>query len=271
MRAAVQNLVSSFFSPTKRPREEQTADDSSSLGNTGEYRRKRSRRRSSSDVPSHLEALERLQSRLLQLDEECTKEQMIIQKKFDEQKFPIWNERKSFINQIPDFWATAIGNHPVTKHEKFFWNNDFQILSFLIDIDLRDNIDDFGSYEIIFSFDSDRNIFFSESQVTRTVSINKNGDENVNITPITWAPGKRPKSKKSFFHWLSSKQVLNDDDDDVGEIFRTDLWQNPYPYFLNLSPEELADIAAIRSSTVDEVAVEERDTESVVGSSISSD
>jgi len=266
MRAAVQSLVSSFFSPTKRARDD---SDSESISLAQMKRRKKSRRSSSvssSDIPSHLEALERLQSLLLDLDQECTNEQISIQRKYDAKKKPAWDQRTSIISQIPDFWATAIGNHPMTSpHEKIFWKQDFPILSLLTEIELRDNLDDFGSFELLFRFDHDNNIYFSESQIIRKFIVEKNR-EYVTVTPVTWAPGKKPKSKKSFFYWLCSGEILNDDQIDIGDIFRTDLWQNPYPYYLNLSPDELPD-PSIRSGTT-EVIIEDHANDK---SSINSD
>ena len=216
---------------------------------------------SSADIPSYLEALERLQSRLLELDEECTEEQISIQKKFDAEKRPVWEKRKSLIDQIPDFWATAIAHHPLTAHEKIFWKQDFPILSLLTQIDLIDNIDKFGSFDLIFRFQADNNIFFSETEIVRKLIVTSGNQEHVSVTPVTWAPGKKPKSKKSFFFWLCSNEVCNDDGIDIGEIFRTDLWQNPYPYFLNLSPEEIA-AAASNSGTTEIVLVENTTSDS---------
>lgn len=236
MRAAVQNLVSSFFSPTKRPRDENDTYLESS-------RRKKTRRSSSvssSDIPSHLEALERLQSLLLELDKQCADEQMQIVRKYDAKRKPVWEQRRFIISQIPDFWATAIAHHPIiSPHEKIFFKQDFPILSLLTDIELRDNMDEMGSFELVFRFDSSNNIYFPESEIVRKFLVDKSANESVTVTPITWAPGMKPKSKKSFFYWLCSGAVLNDDGVDVGEIFRTDLWQNPYPYYLNISSDEL--------------------------------
>jgi template-activating factor I len=255
MRAAVHHLVSSLFSPPKRARED--SDSESSFRRNRRKKIRRSSSVSSSDIPSYLEALERLQSRLLELDEECTQEQIEIQKKFDAQKRPVWDKRKSVIEQIPDFWATAIAHHPLTMHEKIFWKQDFPILSLLTHIDLIDNKDKFGSYDLIFTFNSENNIYFPETEIVRKLIVSSGNHEHVSVTPITWAPGKKPKSKKSFFYWLCSSEVKNDDGVDVGEIFRTDLWQNPYPYFLNLSPDEIAAASEANQSGTTEIVFEE--------------
>jgi len=231
MKRSVREVLTCLFSasPKKRPRTEDVDDRRQS---------RLSHHNDPEDLHAHLDAIERLQSRLLFLDKECTNEQLVVQRKFDNMKKPIWEERCEFFKKIPKFWSVAIGNHPLVIDQKVFIKEDAPILAHLVDIQLDDNIDDNGSYELLFKFDQSRNHFFSESQISRKTIINDQGKIEVKISRISWAPKKKPKSKKSFFNWLSSEDVMDNNGVDVGDIFRTDLWQNPYPYYLNLSPGE---------------------------------
>jgi template-activating factor I len=121
------------------------------------------------DLHAHLDAIERLQSTLLSLDKACSKDQLEIQRKYDAEKAPLLLQRRIETNKIPSFWATALGNHPATNAEAFL--EDREILDLLTSIDLEDNIDDNGSYQLRFVFDSSCNPFFPQSELVRTVTI----------------------------------------------------------------------------------------------------
>jgi template-activating factor I len=218
----VLNQALSFFSPVKKARREEETPTA-----------KRAPRPSLADTYAHLDAIERLQSRLLTVDKECLTEQLEVQRKHDLRKIPLQEQRKEEISKIPDFWVTAIGNHPFTNQEP--WPRDREILSYLESIDLEDNLDDNGSYNLTFKFGSG-NPFFSNSELVRSVTILEDQSDVVTSTPILWAPKRKPPPhSKSFFAWFSSPGGVALEED-FGEILRRDLWQNPYPYYLNLAP-----------------------------------
>lgn len=184
----------------------------------------------SSDVHARLDSLERLQARLLALDVECSREQLAIQRKFDELRQPVLEQRRVEIGKIPYFWVTAIGNHPISD-SKVFYACDSDPLSFLQEVELLDNLDDNGSYEVRLRFDSGNNPFFPETELVRKLTVLDDFSDDVSATHISWAPGKRPRTDpKSFFTWFAGNG-----NEDFGEVLRRDLWQNPYPYYLNLS------------------------------------
>jgi hypothetical protein len=188
------NKALSIFSPSKRsslrkrPVDEFGSSESPSL---------KKPKRVCDDLHAHLDAIERLQSTLLSLDKACSKEQLEIQRKYDAEKAPLLLQRRIETNKIPSFWATALGNHPATNAEAFLV--DREILDFLTSIDLEDNIDDNGSYQLRFIFDSSCNPFFPQSELVRTVTILDDQTDQVTCTPISWAPGKRPKHPPTPF------------------------------------------------------------------------
>ena len=216
MKRAVQ-AITSMFSPNKRQRKEVVSTTPKRVRPT--------------DVNSQLDALERIQSRLLSLDKQCAAEQLEIQLKYDSEKRPILDQRKDVISEIPGFWMTAIGNHPMTNSAAFH-TEDRYILQHLCEIEIYDNLDINGSYNLIFKF-LENNIYFSESEIIRKINISNDQSESISVSPISWAPKKKPKSPTSFFAWLASTDTQ---EDDFGEVLRRDLWQNPYPYYLNISP-----------------------------------
>lgn len=219
------NQALSLISPNRREDRSPTGSETSSTPPT-----KRARQSSVSDVYAHLDAIERLQTRLLAIDKECSEEQMAVQRKFDTMKDPLISQRREEISKIPMFWATAIGNHPATDTTAF--SADRPILAFLESVELEDNLDNNGSYSLKFYFAS--NPYFPQSEISRTVTISDDQTDEVDSTPISWAPKKKPSHPLSFFAWISSSGNGHWESD-FGEILRRDLWQNPYPYYLNLS------------------------------------
>lgn len=226
------NQALSLFSPVKRMRRDE-AEEMNQAPPKSALRRPRA---SLADVYAHLDAIERLQSRIYVIDKECLREQLELQREFDNKKTPLLSQRQQEIAKIPDFWYTAIGNHPFTNQEAWL-KGDRDILSFLDSIDLDDNMDDNGSYAITFRF-AGGNPYFSNAELIRTVTILNDQSDIVTNTPIMWAPKRKaPTHAKSFFNWFSSSGGLALEED-FGEVFRRDLWQNPYPYYLNLAPNQ---------------------------------
>ena len=190
-----------------------------------------SKRRRSTDVQAYLDALKRVQQELNTLDGACAEAQLRIQREFDAKKEPLLKARAETVVCIPGFWKTALTNHPdVYKSE-----NDAEILSFLESLSVQDNEDDFGSHTIKLQF-ADGNPFFSEKELVKKIRILEDNTEQITNPAISWASGKKPKTK-SLFDYFSADAS---EDNDLGDVIRKDLWINPYVYFLALPPESLA-------------------------------
>ena len=180
-------------------------------------------------MQAYLENLLRIQDGLGDLEKKCAKEQIQIQRKYDNEKSPLIDARRAVIENISGFWGKAILNHPDVKSEP----EDARILDFLEDVELHDNQDDYGSHTIVLSW-GERNIYFPEREIRRIVKIGSDDIETISNSPISWAPNKKP-GKSSFFQFFTTDTT---DESDFGEILRRDLWINPYPYFMNIPPSE---------------------------------
>jgi len=189
-----------------------------------------SKRRRSADVQAYVDTVKRLQEQLNTLDSECAREQLRIQREFDAKKEPLLKARTDAVSCIPNFWRATILNHPdIFKSEQ-----DAEILSYLDELCVADNEDDFGSHTIRLSF-ADGNPFFSEKELVKKITVLEDNTEQVNNSSISWAPGKKPASKSFFDYWNSDVSGNGD----LGDIIRRDLWINPYVYFLCLPPDTL--------------------------------
>ena len=188
------------------------------------------KRRRSTDVQAYVDTVGRVQQELNGLDGACAAEQLRIQRKFDLEKEPLLKARAEAISSIPHFWRATLLNHP----DVFKAEVDAEVLGFLDELAVVDNEDDFGSHTIRLVF-SEGNPFFSEKELVKKIKILQDNSELITNPEISWAPGKKPKTK-SFFDYFSADVSL---DNDLGDVLRRDLWINPYVYFLSLAPDVL--------------------------------
>ena len=214
MKRAVQSAFPSFFSSPPIPK------------------RSRANSHDMTVVMSHLDSLERLQYQLLEVEKNCAKEQLAIQRKYDTtMRLPLILLRHEQIESIPQFWCIAIMNHPGLDGS-VLKRLDYGPLSYLTKLDVEDNLDDNGSFRITLIFDDSNNPYFSNNTLVRTVTVLDDQTEHPVSTPIAWAPKMKPDSHpESFFTWFAS----NDDSSSFSHIICRDLWMNPYMYYLGLS------------------------------------
>lgn len=69
-----------------------------------------------------------VQSRLLELDDECVKEQLKIQRKFAARMRPLMLERQSVMDKIPNFWGRVMSNLPLDE-DHILCSEDAELLS----------------------------------------------------------------------------------------------------------------------------------------------
>ncbi|KAH8740586.1 hypothetical protein FG386_002168 [Cryptosporidium ryanae] len=192
--------------------------------------------------------LEEVDSNLMELDKECAKEQMIIQRKFDEKKKPIFEKRREIIEKIPKFWAKTISKHPVFIEN--MQDEDIDILEHLKDIELDDNLDDEGSYRIKLTFDDSVSKHMEPSVLVKHVVFQDGAETVKEFTKIKWK-SESPKSRISkrllnegsgkeeddlsdseifsFFDFFTDE--INGDGIDIGDIIRRDIYHSPLFYF----------------------------------------
>uniref|UniRef100_A0A7S1JMG6 Nucleosome assembly protein n=1 Tax=Vitrella brassicaformis TaxID=1169539 RepID=A0A7S1JMG6_9ALVE len=187
--------------------------------------------------------LENIQKELFKLDDECAKEQMEVQKKYDKQKKPAFDKRNEIIAAIPQFWLQAFKNHKgIYIHQE-----DEELLGHLKTIEVDDNLDHMGSYKLTFHFEP--NDFLESLTMSKKTTILDGNDEVCEISPIVWQEnmdivsrirerrkqqqekGESPvDSDYSLFEWFT--QEAPDDIPDLGEVIRRELWHDPLQYYL---------------------------------------
>lgn len=194
-----------------------------------------------------MDDLEKIQKALQDLDEQCARKQMEVQKEFDVSKKPILEKRQAVLDKIPGFWATALRNHHMFA---LLSEEDEPVLKHLKSIELDDNLDDSGSYRIKFVFGEGAKEHFSPLELVKEVRFGVPGpgdEEVVEATEIVWKNkeknpvalvvaerekgGEEDTAPWSLFEWFT-KEAWPESRPDVGEVIRREIWHSPVAYFL---------------------------------------
>ncbi|KJP88615.1 aspartic acid-rich protein [Plasmodium fragile] len=186
---------------------------------------------------------EDIQKDIEQLDIKCAHEQMNIQKQYDEKKKPLFEKRDEIIEKVPGFWANTLRKHPALSD---IVPEDIDILNCLVKLDLKDNMDNNGSYKITFTFNEKAKEYMEPLTLVKHVTFDNNQEKVVECTRIKWKDGKNPIAavsnnrsdldnempKWSIFEWFTTEELQ--DKPDVGELIRREIWHNPLSYYLGL-------------------------------------
>eukprot|EP01068_Selenidium_serpulae_P005636 Selendium_serpulae@DN4119_c0_g1_i1.p1 len=195
------------------------------------------------DIPAGsedaMEAFINVQSELKKIDDACVEEQMKIQSQYDAKKRPLFEQRQTEAEKIPNFWGQALWRHPSLS--LMLTEEDKEILKHLKKLDVEDNIDIYGSYRIKMVFDEAAKEYFEPLELVKHVKFTKtdaDGDRTVQeCTTIKFKPGKDVVEKakaasdgngpeRSFFEWFGKDDVP--EEMDVGEVIRRFVWHQPH-------------------------------------------
>lgn len=67
-----------------------------------------------------------VQEKIRQLDEECAREQIKVQRQFAIKLRPLFADRQKLLKSIPNFWGSVIESIPL--QDAVFWEKDKEIL-----------------------------------------------------------------------------------------------------------------------------------------------
>lgn len=252
--------------------------DSAAADTAGEQKVRRVTEKSGAAVEAaallepHMKDLDAIQEELQKLEEECAKQQMLVQKEFDEKKKPVLVKRQGIIDKIPGFWCRCLKNHPQLA---YLVEEDTPILEHLKQIDLDDNIDEHGSYKIKFVFDEGAREYMEPLVLEKHVQFRSDphSEEVVHVTDIKWKEGKSPVAAAearrqrdgdddmdavSFFDWFT-KEPSDGARLEIGEMIRREIWHAPVPFFL----DEVADVDDEEEEEDDDEEEDEEDDDDV--------
>lgn len=197
-------------------------------------------------VDDKVQALETIQDEIEKLNDEATEEILQVERKYNTKRKPYYKRRNEIIREIPDFWLRVFTSHEMLT--ALLDDNDQAVFKYLRELNVEDHDDVKSGYKISLHFDP--NPFFKNTVLSKEFRYDKDGVLTVIPTNIEWKEGKdltkKPPAKdtkgkrqredesESFFTWFSPE----DQDLELAEIIKEDLWPNPAKYYLGLAEEE---------------------------------
>eukprot|EP00884_Botryococcus_braunii_P020869 jgi/Botrbrau1/7466/Bobra.0095s0004.1 len=174
--------------------------------------------------------VEEVQAELEKINDEASERVLQVEQEYNEKRRPIYLQRNLYIREIPDFWLNVFLQHNVLAD--IMTNEDSQVLSFLVALDVEDSIDIKSGYKISFQFAP--NLFFEDECLVKDFQYSEDGRVIVDATVPHWKDGisKASFPQESFFRWIMRSETLDfGHTDEIGEIIKGELWQNPYKYY----------------------------------------
>ncbi|KAL1492833.1 hypothetical protein ABEB36_011015 [Hypothenemus hampei] len=225
---------------------------------SGESSAKKLKRMSESDRTTEydhatqkvLEDIDAIQNQLDSINEKASEEILQIEIKYNRLKKPHLEKRGQLIGNIPNFWATAIMNHPDISN-LFSSQEEEDCLQHVSKIEVNDFDDIHSGFYIKFYFDE--NPYFDNPVLTKEYLLG-NDTPTSKSTPINWKEGvqlgqtnqdptnktnrkrRLEAARTSFFTWFSDN--VDPFSDNIAEDFKDDLWVNPIQYFLVADGQE---------------------------------
>lgn len=190
-----------------------------------------------------LDQLDACQGGIDKLNEEASREIMMLERNFSKIKKPIIVKRSEYIHRIKHFWVTTFVNHP--QISAILDDEEEECLNYLSDLQVEEFDDSQSGYRIRFMFDE--NPYLTNSEISKVFYICDNVARSES-SRIEWRDGhnlvstikaralhtksgrKRSIDCKSFFIWFEDNE--NAMHDDLADVIKDDIWPNPLQYFL---------------------------------------
>jgi len=189
---------------------------------------------------STMEGLDKIQSELRDLDRKCQDEQVEVQCKYDKLKTKHFDHRADLLKKIPDFWKQVLLNYGNYHDQELIHEKEMEVLDYIEDIKLEDNLDTRGSHRFTFLFKE--NPFFSERELVKDVKVGAEDETETKCTPITFK--KNPLEEhtddidagESLLAWLQSTD--EECEGFFGTVFREHIWEQALNLFTEVGVTE---------------------------------
>ena len=174
-----------------------------------------------------LEEIDSCQNEIDALNEKASEEILKVEQKYNKLRKPFFDKRNTIIEKIPNFWVTAMVNHP--QISLLIDEDEEDCLHFLTKLEVEEFEDIKSGYRIKFFFEE--NPFFENDVLVKEFHLGSSGDPKSTSTEIKWKESmdlskkqkevitmrrKRGLEAKTFFSWY----VDNGDPsaDDIAEV-----------------------------------------------------
>ncbi|KAL1918694.1 uncharacterized protein VTP21DRAFT_2716 [Calcarisporiella thermophila] len=174
--------------------------------------------------PAVLNQLEEIEKEMENVERDLVKQQIKL-------TGPIYKKRAEIVATVPKFWLQVLGNHPVTN--QLIEHDDVEILEHLETLDVVRDEENPDNYKIELTFSE--NPFFTNKTLVKEITTDENDVSTAKTFAIDWKEGKDVTKKEtgSFFQWFSE-----DEDSDLGELIRDDIFPNAFRYYQGIDEED---------------------------------
>merc|ERR1712179_12331 len=193
------------------------------------------------------ETVNKVQEQLEQVNEKASEEILKVEQRYNKQRRPLFASRQAAIEKLDKsakdngerFWARALANHPFLA--PMMTNEELQIMKTLTKIEVEEDDDIKSGFSIRFHFA--QNEHFANDVIEKKFHIDGEGVVKNETTEIKWKKGKNITENKDvdaeFITWL--QETSEDNTDDVADLIKDDLWQNPGQYYLGIEDSDEED------------------------------
>jgi len=185
-------------------------------------------------TPSEFDKLEELQEKIDKISEEAADAIVKLERKFNEQKVPLFKERNQLMKTIPSFWKQALMNHP--QLSDCFDEEDEKVLDYVEELECEDYPE--GTWKISFKFKS--NPWFKNAVVSKEFTLDKDEQPQLQSTKMEYKEGKK-LSEGFFFMFFGDKEESEEQAMEVIDIIKEEIYPNPTPFFHGLTVPEVVD------------------------------
>jgi len=190
--------------------------------------------------------LEAIQEQIEEFNDKATEEILEVERKYNRLRKPIFELRNEAIRKIPEFWVKVFTSQEMLA--ALLVDNDIAAFKYLKELNVEDHDDVKSGFKISLKFDP--NPFFKNEVLSKEFRYDKDGNLTVTPTKIEWKEGKdltkkaqakdakgkrtRDDESDSFFTWFNPE----DQDLELAEIIKEELWPNPTKYYLGLVDDD---------------------------------
>ncbi|CAG9855278.1 unnamed protein product [Phyllotreta striolata] len=187
-----------------------------------------------------LEEIDVCQNEIDTINEKASIELLKIEQKYNKLRKPFFEKRNNLISNIPNFWITAIMNHPDLN--ALLDDTEEDCLHHLTKLEVEEFEDIKSGYFIKFYFEE--NPYFENSVITKKYHLDS-ATPTSESTQIIWKEGcslgqtieanrtnrkRSHESLRTFFSWFNDNADAFTDD--IAEVIKDDLWLDPLQYYL---------------------------------------
>jgi len=193
-----------------------------------------------------IQLLESIQEQIEELNDKATEEILEVERKYNRLRKPIYEKRAEAIRKIPDFWFKVFTSQDMLS--ALLVGDDLNAFKYMKELTVEDHDDVKSGFKILLKFDP--NPYFKNEVLSKEFRYDKEGNLTVIPTKIEWKEGKdltkkvqskdlkgkrsRDEESESFFTWFNP----DDQDLELAEIIKEELWPNPAKYYLGLVEDE---------------------------------